>query len=116
MKGQYGDDWWKGIFIAICLVLAFLLFQSQMGSFQIIFPQQEKINALTAQVDSLKKALIERCPACPEVKCVGDMSVPIFIIGMFFGFLGGALFTMHFGKKMLWIFKEKVKEKNKAKK
>jgi hypothetical protein len=116
MKGQYGDDWGKGAIFAIGLIVIFLFVQGAFGSFQIIFPQQEKINALTTQVDSLQKALIERCPACPEVKCVGDMSVPIFIIGMFFGFLGGALFTMHFGKKMLWIFKEKVKEKNKAKK
>ncbi len=114
MKGQYDEFGWVKTILVIVFVFGIAyIFISQYGMVNIELTGSREISKLKEWNVECNKRLDAKCNPCPIVKCVGDMSFPMFILGMFFGFIGGALFTMHFGNKFREEFKkqlEKVKK------
>ena len=110
MKGYTDMAYLKVMGWLFIFIIAWLFIQMQFGSFQIVFSQQNVVNNLMHQIDVLNTQLKEKCPVCPEVRCIGDFTIPAALIGAFFGFILGALFAMNIARKARKIYEEVVKK------
>lgn len=112
MYDEFG--WLKAVLVATLILTAFMWMQIQTGTINVELTQSNYVKALEGNLRECDKMLDDKCEPCPEVKCVGDASFPLFIIGAFFGFILGVAFTLHFGNKFIENFsKQLVKAKKK---
>lgn len=116
MKGYNEMDSLKAMGLFFIFVIVWMFIQAQYGSFQIVFSQQNVVNNLMHQIDVLNAQLKEKCLACPEVRCIGDFTMPAALIGAFFGFILGALFAMDAAKRLKRLYENAVKKEREARK
>lgn len=110
---MYNDEFqWLIVLFFICLsMLAFYILVT--GEVNIDFTGSSEINELTKLNKECNEQLESKCEPCPVVQCVGDMSFPLFMIGLFIGFIAGNLFIISFGKKIKELFMREYKPKGK---
>jgi hypothetical protein len=101
----------NGVAVALSLIVAFMFVAANWGMIEIHLTNSNQIGILQKNLAECTDKYLEKCPLCPEVRCVGDMSMSLFTTGLFFGFIGGALFITYFRKKIVEVVKEKAKVK-----
>lgn len=105
MKGYYDEfGWIKSIAVVIFVLTFAYIFVSQFGLIEVKLTQSRTVEHLENRNLELWNELQDKCDPCPEVRCAGDMTLAGFLIGIFFGFVGGIWFTLNFGKKFAEVF------------
>lgn len=102
MKGYYeGDLALKTVATTIfAFTVAFVLL-IQIGNVSIVFDQQNTVDGITSQLNICNAELAEKCEPCPEVRCIGDLHIPLFIVGMFFGGIIGIALWSESNKRII---------------
>jgi hypothetical protein len=90
MRAQCNESFEIKLLLGVMAFIAIWVYiQYAFGNFSIVFSQEETVRNLQAVIVKLNNQLSTKCPVCPELRCIGDLSFPLFMIGLFFGFLAG---------------------------
>lgn len=108
MKGFCDEFGWFKYGLVVVIISLILTQLYIYGTVNIEFTGSREIAKLKEWNVECNRLLDVKCDPCPEVQCAGDMTLAGFLIGMFFGFVGGIWFSLNFGKKFAEVFKKEL--------